>query len=95
MAAPVRPPVWPPAPSDVRLGRNDTRLAAQKAFFDAALAGQPQPATAKPAAAKVEGAQADPPRAAPQQAIRAAAQVEAATAADKLPRPGSIVDIYV
>ncbi|HTX51169.1 MAG TPA: hypothetical protein VME40_17480 [Caulobacteraceae bacterium] len=92
MAAPVRPPVWPPAPSDVRPGRNDTRLAAQKAFFDAALAGTPAPRN--PAAA----AQAQPvesPRAGPAQAIRAATQVETATAADKLPRPGSIVDIYV
>lgn len=91
-APPIRPPVWPPAPSDIRPGRNDTRLAAQKAFFDAALAGKPAPQ--KPAAAS-QAAPADPPRAAPTQAIRAAAQVEAATAAEKLPRPGSIINILV
>ena len=92
MAAPVRPPVWPPAPSDVRPGRNDTRLAAQKAFFDAALAGKPAPQRPAPPA---QAQPVESPRAAPAQAIRAATQVEAATAADKLPRPGSIIDIYV
>ena len=92
MAAPIRPPAWPPAPTNlpaqVGPARNDAR-AAQKAFFDAALAGR----TATAAAVAAE--KLDAPRAAPAQAIRAATQVEAAEAADKLPRPGSIVDIYV
>jgi len=90
MAAPIRPPVWPPAPH-IQPGRADRGLSAQKAFFEAALAGKPPPISAQAAAAST----ADAPRAAPAQAIRAATQVEANTAADKLPRPGSIVDIYV
>ena len=90
VAAPVRPPVWPQAQTsvqaaNVRPGRNDARLAAQKAFFEAALAG-------KPAAA------AEPERTAsaatPLQATRAAAATEA-RAADRLPPPGSIVNILV
>ena len=87
MAAPVRPPVWPLAPTDIRPGRNDARAAAQKAFFEAAMAGRP--------AAKVEPASPRPqPSASPAQAVRAAASAEA-RAADRLPRPGSIIDIYV
>ena len=88
MALPVRPAVWPPAPADVRPGRNDARLAAQEAFFEAALAGQPA------AAAKVAAPQ-ESPRASAAQAVRAAGKVEADTAAAQLPRPGSIVDIWV
>jgi hypothetical protein len=84
-ALPVRPPVWPPAPTNVAPGRADARLSAQKAFFEAALAGKT--AASAPAA--------DAPRASPAQAVRAAIQVEAATAADKLPRPGSLLDIWV
>jgi hypothetical protein len=98
MAAPIRPPAWPPAASNaqtsvqaanVRPGRNDARLSAQKAFFEAALAG-------KPAAAAV--ASREPERASlaatPLQATRAAAAAEA-RAADRLPPPGSIVNILV
>lgn len=87
MAAPVRPPVWPPAPQ-VQPGRNDARLAAQKAFFEAALAGQPKPAAS---------AQPDPAptrAASPAQAVRSVAATEA-RAADRLPPPGSIVNILV
>ncbi len=88
MAAPIRPPVWPPAPSDIRPGRNDARAAAQKAFLEAAMAGQ--------SAAKVEPPAAKPePAVSPAQAVRAVTQTESMAAADKLPRPGSIVDIYV
>ena len=87
MALPVRPAVWPPAPADVRPGRNDARLAAQKAFFEAAMAGQ---ANAAPKAAATEA-----PRASAAQAVRAAGKVEADTAADRLPKSGSIIDIWV
>ncbi|HEY1751643.1 MAG TPA: hypothetical protein VGG29_10280 [Caulobacteraceae bacterium] len=88
-AAPIRPPVWPPAPSDIKPGRNDARVAAQKAFFEAALAGRPAP---RPAV-QAEPAPATP-TATPAQAIRSAAAVEA-RAMDKLPPPGSIVNILV
>jgi hypothetical protein len=95
MAVPVRPQVWPQAQtsvqaSNIRPGRNDARLSAQKAFFEAALAGA-KPAAA--AAAEPERARA-PPTATPFQATRAAAATEA-RAADKLPPPGSIVNILV
>ena len=95
MAVPVRPQVWPQVQtsvqaSNVRPGRNDARLSAQKAFFEAALAG------AKPAStAFVEPErQRAQPTATPFQATRAAAATEA-RAADKLPPPGSIVNILV
>ena len=97
MAAPVRPPAWPQVQAhaqtsvqaaNVRPGRNDARLSAQKAFFEAALGGKPA-ATAAPT---------EPQRAAPDvsplQAIRAAAAAEA-RAADRLPPPGSIVNTLV
>ena len=96
MAAPVRPPVWPQAQplaptsvqtAGVRPGRNDARLAAQKAFFEAALAG-------KPAAAAQSEPERGMPAATPLQATRAVAATEA-RAADRLPPPGSIVDILV
>ena len=95
MAVPVRPQVWPQAQtsvqaSNVRPGRNDARLSAQKAFFEAALAGA-KPASA--AAAEPERQRAQP-TATPFQATRAAAATEA-RAADRLPPPGSIVNILV
>jgi hypothetical protein len=86
MAAPVRPPVWPPAPSDIKPGRNDVRAAAQKAFFEAALAGKPKPTQA----VRDDG----PPRASAAQAVRTVAATEA-RAADRLPPPGSLVNILV
>jgi hypothetical protein len=94
VAAPVaRPPAWPQAQTaiqaqNVRPGRNDARLAAQKAFFEAALAGKPSP-TAAPAAPE-----RTTPAATPLQATRAAAATEA-RAADRLPPPGSILNILV
>jgi hypothetical protein len=88
MAAPIRPPVWPPAPSDIKPGRNDVRAAAQKAFFEAALAGQPKPTMT--AAAREDG----PPRTTAAQAVRSVAATEA-RAADRLPPPGSIINILV
>jgi len=86
MAAPVRPSVWPPAPSNIQPGRNDARATAQKAFFEAALAGKPAP----PPETEVGG----PPRATAAQAVRSASAVEA-RATDRIPPPGSIVDILV
>jgi hypothetical protein len=98
MAVPVRPPVWPQAQAltqtsvnaaAIRPGRNDARLAAQKAFFEAALAGKPAAmATAEPAPALVS------PGATPLVGARSAAAAEA-RAADRLPPPGSIVNILV
>jgi hypothetical protein len=101
MAVPVRPPIWPQVQTHlaqsqatqvqaagVRPGRNDARLSAQKAFFEAALAGKPAPAAAE---AQPERAA---PAATPLQAVRAAEAVEA-RAADRLPPPGSIVNILV
>jgi len=90
MTAPIRPPVWPPAPIDIRPGRNDVRQAAQKAFFEAALAGAPKPSASAARSASSEAA----PRASPAQAVRSVAAT-AASAADRLPPPGSIVNILV
>jgi hypothetical protein len=86
MAAPIRPPVWPLAPSTIHPGRADTRLTAQKAFFEAALAGKTEPVA--------QAIASHEPRAAPAQAARAAAETEA-RALDRLPPPGSILDILV
>ena len=91
MAIPVRPPVWPQAQLDaqaarIQPGRGEARAAAQKAFFEAALAGKAAASEPEPARA----AQA----ATPLQAARAAAETEA-RAADRLPPPGSIVNILV
>ena len=88
MAAPIRPPVWPPAPSDIKPGRNDVRAAAQKAFFEAALAGKPNPTMTS--AVRDDG----PPRTTAAQAVRSVAATEA-RATDRLPPPGSIVNILV
>jgi hypothetical protein len=86
MAAPVRPSVWPPAPSNIQPGRNDARVAAQKAFFEAALAGRPAPPPETPA----DG----PPRATAAQAVRSVSAIEA-SATDRIPPPGSIINILV
>jgi hypothetical protein len=92
MALPVRPQVWPQAPSNaqgaVQPARNDARSAAQKAFFDAALAGKSNPTAAQ--AARDDAA----PRASAAEAVRSVAATEA-RATDRLPPPGSIVTILV
>ncbi len=64
-------------------------MAAQKAFFEAALAGK----AAGQAQAAVQPAPA-PPRAAAVQAVRSVAAAEA-RATDRLPPPGSIINILV
>jgi hypothetical protein len=98
MAAPIRPPVWPQSQAlvqtsvqtgGVRPGRNDVRQTAQKAFFEAALAGKSATAAAEPAPERTAG-----PRASPMQGARSAASAEA-RATDRLPPPGSIVNILV
>jgi len=91
MAAPIRPPVWPPAQTDLKPGRNDARMAAQKAFFEAALAGKSSAATA---AVATPATQPAGPSATPTQAAPSFAATEA-RAADRLPPPGSIVNILV
>ena len=92
MALPVRPEarpqVWPPAPTDIRPGRNDARAAAQKAFFEAALAGKSNPTMAQ--ASRDDSG----PKATAAQAARTVAANEA-RASDRLPPPGSIVNILV
>jgi hypothetical protein len=88
MAAPIRPPVWPPVQTDLKPGRNDARMAAQKAFFEAALAGKAQP---RPEPAASGSAQAT---ASPAQAARTVAAAET-RATDRLPPPGSILNILV
>lgn len=92
MALPIRPEtrpqVWPQATGDIRPGRNDTRGAAQKAFFEAALGGKPNPTVA----------QSTPDDAAPRATAAQAARTVAATearATDRLPPPGSIINILV
>jgi len=85
---PVRPQVWPPAPSDIRPGRNDVRAAAQKAFFDAALSGQGGKVVAQ------AEARPDRPTASASEGARSAAAAEA-RATDRLPPPGSIINILV
>jgi hypothetical protein len=88
MALPVRPQVWPPAPGNIQPGRNDARAMAQKAFFEAALGGKPNPTRA-------QAARDDPaPKVTAAQAVRSVAAAEA-RATDRLPPPGSIVNILV
>jgi hypothetical protein len=88
MAAPIRPPVWPTVPANTQPVRGDARAAAQKAFFDAALAGK----TAT-AAQVADDAPARPTQPAAQ-AVRSVAAAEA-RATDRLPPPGSLLDILV
>ena len=80
MTVPIRPPVWPPAPSGLPPGQNDARLTAQKAFFHAARSGQ--------AAAAIPA-----PNVAP--AASAVSPTADGPAADKPLRPGSLLDIRV
>jgi len=92
MALPVRPQaqpqVWPPAPGNIQPGRNDARATAQKAFFEAALAGKPNPTMAQ--ASRDDS----PPKVTAAQAARTVAATEA-RATDRLPPPGSIINILV
>jgi hypothetical protein len=91
MAVPVRPPAWPQAQAtsaqtsvqaaNVRPGRNDARLAAQKAFFEAALAGK---IDVQVLATEEVGPSA-----------RAQRLSGAPTAGDGFPPPGSFINILV
>jgi len=85
MAAPIRPHVWPTAPAPIAPSRAEASLSAQKAFFQAALAGKPVP---PPAAATVQAA-------APARVARAAEPTQADTSGERIPRPGSILNILV
>ena len=89
MAAPIRPPAWPTVPANTQPVRGDARAAAQKAFFEAALAGR---ATAT-AAQVADEAPARPTQSAAQ-AVKSVAAAEA-RAADRLPPPGSLINILV
>ena len=77
-----RPPVWPPATTTVQPGRADARLTAQKAIFDAAMAGK----KAAPPPPEFDPAPATPMRTAPRRET---------PAGDNLPRPGTYLDIRV
>lgn len=81
MALPVRPAITPMAPVAPRADAG--RVAAQKAFFQAALA-RPEPAAPAPAPAAAA--------AAPQVRATAASPEEPAK---KIPRPGTYLDIRV
>jgi hypothetical protein len=96
MATPVRPHTWPTAPANTPAVRNDAKVAAQKAFFEAALAGKVSPGVAQAAqGAPSQGSREAPrPTATAAQAVRSVAAVEA-RAADRLPPPGSLVNILV
>jgi hypothetical protein len=95
MAAPVRPHTWPAVPANTPATRNDAKTAAQKAFFEAALAGKVSPSVAQAAqSAGQAGPQAQKPTASPAQAVRSVAAAEA-RATDRLPPPGSLVNILV
>lgn len=83
MALPVRPPSWPVVQPQAQPVRPDARLTAQKAFFEAALAGKVAPQLAQP-----EQTATAAPR------PRATAIAEPG-AGDSIPRPGSIIDIWV
>ena len=82
MALPVRPPSWPVVQPQAQPVRADARISAQKAFFEAALAGKVAPQT-------VQLEETPVPR------PRAAAPSPGRDPGDKIPRPGSIVDIWV
>ncbi|HZZ89877.1 MAG TPA: hypothetical protein VFE13_16235 [Caulobacteraceae bacterium] len=88
MALPIRTQTWPVASGDITAARNDARTAAQKAFFDAALAGKSTATLAQEAPNDLA------PRVSAAQAARTVAATEA-RAADRLPPPGSIVNILV
>lgn len=88
MALPVRPAITPTAQVAPRVDAG--RLAAQKAFFQAALA-KAEP-TAAPAQTVGAQAAAAPP-VQPQASVRAAAPSE--EPAKKIPRPGTYLDIRV
>ena len=80
--AEIRPPQWPVVQTRAPAtpARQDARIAAQKAFFEAAMAGK----TAK-------APDQDPQPRTRARAFQASAQAEP----DKIPRPGSIIDIWV
>jgi hypothetical protein len=84
MALPVRPASWPAVQPQAQPVRADARVSAQKAFFEAALAGKVATQTVEPTETQRAAAPRPSRMAAPD-----------ADAADKFPRPGSIIDIWV
>jgi hypothetical protein len=94
MATPVRPHSWPTAPANTPAVRDNGKTAAQKAFFEAALAGKVSPAVAQAAQAAANQPAREAPKATAAQAVRSVAAVEA-RATDRLPPPGSLVNILV
>jgi len=85
-APPIRPPAWPTAAAPVAPSRAEANLSAQKAFFQAALAGRPVPPPA--AASPVQAA-------APARAAQATQPTQTDAPGERIPRPGSIVNILV
>jgi hypothetical protein len=92
---PIRPNLFPAPPATASVagaGADAARLAAQKAFFAAALGQPAAPATAQPAAATRASFFAPAPAPAPRPEIRPDLSAEAPA---KLLRPGSLLDIRV
>lgn len=84
--SPVRPPVWPPAPPPAN-GAGSAKTAAQRAFFEAALGkatGAPQ---ARTAPIEVIQVKTEP--------VRTMPASQPAETPQKIPRPGSLLDIRV
>jgi hypothetical protein len=96
MATPVRPHTWPTVPANTPAVRNDAKVAAQKAFFEAALAGKVSPGATQAAQsiASQQPREAPRPTATAVQAVRSVAAAEARVT-DRLPPPGSLVNILV
>jgi hypothetical protein len=85
MADPIRPSIWPQTPIQPRQGgaHADTRLAAQRAFFQAALDGKAPVAAPEAAAATQAPVMSSATSNAPEPPVV------------RIPRPGSIIDILV
>jgi hypothetical protein len=88
---PIRPNIFP-APSNANPGADAARLAAQKAFFAAAMGQAPAPAAAQAPAASRAAFFAPAPAPIRRPEIRPDPSAEAPT---KLLRPGSLLDIRV
>ena len=92
---PIRPNAFPPQPTTTSVagaGADAGRMAAQKAFFAAALGQAAAPGAAQAAAAPRAAFFAPAPAAVPRPEIRPDPTAEAPA---KLLRPGSLLDIRV
>ena len=93
--AEIRPPAWPVVANPTRESpKSDARTAAQRAFFQAALANQTgAPAAPQPVRTPV---QTPAPAAAPARTAKAPdLTIQMPEEPQKILRPGSIIDIRV